>query len=486
MAITFISYRREDSAGYAGRLHEELEQRLGRGQVFRDVDTLRPGQDFVDGISQRLRNCRTLVAMIGRTWLNVTDESGARRLDRPDDYVTMEIGEALSRPDVLVVPVLVGGAMMPDAQQLPERIRALARKQALVLRDETWEEDVDRLSAVLESHGGTRPASRPRRAPPVPRWAVGAAAVLIVLTLGFVALREPGGSTGGLATAPDGPAPAATTPGPSSAPASAPSPPPTGAATGATAGGAYAVDVIGNPEVAYGQVIYSVITGSVVDRGGSGTVWLRLRASNEGRTAVALSSDSFQLAADGETFSAVSPFSEVLPAFSLTQKLVSYELPTLPPRAQFRMLTGATVATIDLDLRTSGRPAVHDRPDTGDALSRATVSTLVSTPTPLLANGDLTATLLRVTCRRFANLQQLTATVRYENKGRYDQGTWGVVLHVVDGADVLPPSTSPSAAVRGLATYTGDSVFELPAGATSIQLRATADKASLLIPLALP
>src|SRR5580765_4220614 len=85
MPTIFISYRREDSAGYAGRLCESLERRLGSRQVFRDVDAIRPGQDFVDAIDARLRECRALVALIGREWLDAADVSGSRRLDQEND-----------------------------------------------------------------------------------------------------------------------------------------------------------------------------------------------------------------------------------------------------------------------------------------------------------------------------------------------------------------------------------------------------------------
>ena len=82
MPTIFISYRREDSAGYAGRLCESLERRLGRQQVFRDVDAIGPGQDFVDAIDARLRECRALLVLIGREWLDAADVSGSTCTDR--------------------------------------------------------------------------------------------------------------------------------------------------------------------------------------------------------------------------------------------------------------------------------------------------------------------------------------------------------------------------------------------------------------------
>src|SRR5512145_1595281 len=109
MATTFISYRRDDAAGYAGRLHEALEDRLGKNEVFRDVDTLEPGRDFIDAIEHRLRECRVFLALIGREWLDSRDSAGRRRLDQPHDFVRLEITTALARTDVLVIPVLIEG-----------------------------------------------------------------------------------------------------------------------------------------------------------------------------------------------------------------------------------------------------------------------------------------------------------------------------------------------------------------------------------------
>ena len=159
----FISYRRDDSAGYAGRLHEELAERFGTGEVFRDVDTLRAGQDFDEAIRRRLEQCNACVVMIGPGWLKAQNAAGQRRLGSAGDYVTMEIAAALGKPDVAVVPVLVGGATMPSPEELPELLRPLARRHALTARDETWEADMDRLAAVLRpsAPGTAAPPSRP-------------------------------------------------------------------------------------------------------------------------------------------------------------------------------------------------------------------------------------------------------------------------------------------------------------------------------------
>jgi hypothetical protein len=474
MPIVFISYRREDSTGYAGRLHEELQQRLGANEVFRDVDTLRPGQDFVEAIEQRLQNCATLVAMIGRTWLTTTDESGARRIDQPGDYVAMEIGEALSRRDVLIVPVLVGGAVMPTPEQLPERLKGLGRKQALVIRDETWEEDVDRLAAVLLAASGKPPAPAvfsARRTRPVAMWVAVGLILATMAIVAMVALRDP--------APPDSPTASAITPATPESAAPAP-------AASLPAGAGFAIGVLGNPEFATGEAVFTVLTGSLVSRGPINTLWLRVRGSNEGRYAVGFSNGAFRLAVGSELLVPTSFFSDVLDAYSISQTLVSFDVAPGPGRAELRITMGSDVGAIPLDLRPSGQPARHERPDTSDALSRASIASIARDPKVLIAEGDLSATILRIASRRFVNKHRLTIALRYENSGRYTRGTGDLTLRLVNGPDAVAPTRGPSEAIASMTTFTGDVVFELPITAKAVTLKARLGPRESELPLTLP
>jgi hypothetical protein len=497
MPITFISYRREDAAGYAGRLHEELEQRLGAGQVFRDLDTLRPGQDFVEAIDDRLRNCGTFVAMIGRYWLNAADDKGTRRIDRPDDYVALEIAAALARLDVLVVPVLVGGATMPAADDLPERLRGLGRKQALVIRDETWEQDADRLAAILRGHGsGARPAIptfvAERR---LPRPAVLAAAALVIAVVGlgiYLVTRDSispgpdgGGGTvdagGGTVTGGGGAVNAGGGDG-----VNAPAP---GATVEAgPVGSGHAVRVVGNPEFVTGETVYSIVTGSLVNRAQNALLSLRVRVSNDGRAAVGWGSDAFRLAINGELLPPASSafFSEVVAGNSTTQKVVSFEVPPGAARADLRISMGSDSGTMPIDLRPSGKAPTHEQPDTSDLLARATIATLVSEPRPLLALDGFTATAQRITSRRFVNANRLTVAIRYENTGTGARGQWDVQLRAVAGSDMFAPVRAPAEVIAGLSTGTGEAVFDVPPAARSVTLRALSGDRSNEIPLTLP
>jgi hypothetical protein len=119
--------------------------------VFRDVDTLRPGLDFVQAFEGRLASCRVMLVVIGREWLHARLPSGGRRLDDPYDFVRLEVAAGLARADVLVVPTLVERAAMPAASELPDDMRPLARRQAVSVRDETWNADVNRLVALIGS-----------------------------------------------------------------------------------------------------------------------------------------------------------------------------------------------------------------------------------------------------------------------------------------------------------------------------------------------
>src|SRR5687767_4485570 len=119
MTGIFISYRRGDTAGSAGRLYEDLQRRFPGLQIFFDVDGIVPGQDFRTAIDRNVSTCAALLAIIGPDWIKVQDATGRRRIDDPADFVRLEIATALAR-DIIVIPVRVEGAPMPEAKQLPE------------------------------------------------------------------------------------------------------------------------------------------------------------------------------------------------------------------------------------------------------------------------------------------------------------------------------------------------------------------------------
>lgn len=158
----FISYRRDDSGGYALHLFEHLSAHFGKDQIFMDIERIDPGEDFVQVIEQAVGSCDVLIALIGRQWLTITDGT-ARRLDNPHDFVRLEIAAALNR-NVRVIPVLVQGAAMPGPQDLPDALTKLSRRNAFELSDRRWRHDVHRLIDKLEEFFAKQQEARRREA----------------------------------------------------------------------------------------------------------------------------------------------------------------------------------------------------------------------------------------------------------------------------------------------------------------------------------
>ena len=144
----FVSYRRQDAAGHAGRLADGLIAMLGRERVFVDVDSIEPGHDFVRAITDALSRTDVLLVVIGRSWLTASTEDGVRRLDCADDFVRLEL-ETAFRDAIRVVPLLVQGATMPAGSALPDSLQPLSRCNAVVLHDTQWLRDVDHLVRKL-------------------------------------------------------------------------------------------------------------------------------------------------------------------------------------------------------------------------------------------------------------------------------------------------------------------------------------------------
>ena len=204
----FISYRRDDTSGHAGRLYDAVAQRLGDANVFMDVE-LKPGIDFVDRITEVVGACRVVLVVIGPQWASSASGATEPRIDDPSDFVRLEVRTALLRSDVTVIPLLVAGARMPDADGLPEDLRALTRLNALELSDGRWRYDVGRLTSALDEAlappGATPAPTGPGPSRPARRWRVIAVpAVLVAVAVVAVLLiagdptepDESGGSGG--------------------------------------------------------------------------------------------------------------------------------------------------------------------------------------------------------------------------------------------------------------------------------------------------
>jgi TIR domain len=149
----FISYRRDDSAGHAGRIHDLLQQEFGPDSVFMDVDNIPFGAKFATVLDQEVAKCDLLLALIGRDWL--IDRTGKRPVDDQRDYPRVEIASALKR-DINVIPILLDGTMIPSADQLPDDLKGLPERHALDVRSSSFRGDVDRLIRDIKGFQSSR------------------------------------------------------------------------------------------------------------------------------------------------------------------------------------------------------------------------------------------------------------------------------------------------------------------------------------------
>jgi membrane peptidoglycan carboxypeptidase/serine/threonine protein kinase len=152
----FISYRRDDTRGYAGRVYDAISERFGADRVFMDIDAIRLGRDFTRAITDALDDCDVVLALIGPTWLTCVDQHGRRRLDDPGDFVRQEIVAALGR-GIPVIPLLVHDAAMPTGRDLPAALAQFATRQGFDLVDRRWRSDIRELIVELERLRAERP-----------------------------------------------------------------------------------------------------------------------------------------------------------------------------------------------------------------------------------------------------------------------------------------------------------------------------------------
>lgn len=144
----FISYRRDDTEGEAGRLFDDLSREFGEDSIFMDVDGISPGVDFRKAIDDNVSSCGVQLAIIGPTWSTIKSSAGARRLDDPNDFVRLEIASALKR-NIAVIPVLVHDAKMPHPDELPEGLKDLAFRNSVEITHARWNTDVQLLIHAL-------------------------------------------------------------------------------------------------------------------------------------------------------------------------------------------------------------------------------------------------------------------------------------------------------------------------------------------------
>lgn len=182
----FISYRRADSAPYAGRICDHLRRTFPSVSVFMDVEAINPGADFVKAVDANLADSAVVLAVIGPQWDSIRDSAGQRRVEDPNDYVVRELATAIQR-QANVIPLLVGAADMPGAATLPPSLQELSRRNAIEISDSRFAEDAERLCKAIagaldlpqddapyreraSTAGSSRMPSSRRRAPGFVAW----------------------------------------------------------------------------------------------------------------------------------------------------------------------------------------------------------------------------------------------------------------------------------------------------------------------------
>ncbi|MGI9535044.1 MAG: toll/interleukin-1 receptor domain-containing protein [Thermodesulfobacteriota bacterium] len=149
MSKIFISYRRDDAKHVVGRIFDHLARQFGEDNLFKDVDSIPLGSDFREIIENSVQSCDVVLAIIGEKWLQLTDNTGKRRIDNPDDFVRIEIEAGLKR-GIPVIPVLVSDTEIPHEEQLPESLKQLAFQNGLRVRpDPDFTNDITKLNKAL-------------------------------------------------------------------------------------------------------------------------------------------------------------------------------------------------------------------------------------------------------------------------------------------------------------------------------------------------
>jgi tetratricopeptide (TPR) repeat protein len=146
----FVNYRRDDCAANALAISSYLEREFGASRVFIDLDRLRPGQNFPEELEKRLSACKVILCLIGPGWLGACNEEGGRRIDDTNDWVRLEIVRALDR-GLVVIPVLVGGAQLPKASELPEPLKLLIERQAATITTNGFRSDMGGLARDIRA-----------------------------------------------------------------------------------------------------------------------------------------------------------------------------------------------------------------------------------------------------------------------------------------------------------------------------------------------
>jgi len=456
----FISYRREDSSGHAGRLFDGIRARFGDEAVFMDVTDIRPGDDFVTVLDDALALCRVVLAVIGPEWLTCTDASGRRRLDDPGDHLRIEIAHALSAK-VHVIPVLVRSARMPAEHELPDDLKPLARRQAQEISDSRWPFDAAQLVRTIETALGTTVATP--RAHLWPRLVVPASVFLVLLALlGYLkwSNREPTLSQDASVKEPGS---ASSDPISREAESRAPTPSPP-------------ARLLPGGEARAGSVAFKVLGGLVTRQADANVIRLYVRATNVGaRYGVNIGSHSFRLVLGDET---IVPDDAthygVLPMQSSADFWVTFKVPAGAAHMQIQVGdVGKQTSTIPLDLQ-SARSGAADKPAPKWRSATEIPTALQKRVGPLVF--DIDGMRLEHIADAVPPLQpeQLMLTIKFHVKNVGEQYGYGISndeFRLIVDEVPLAPTEATSQVLNYQASLTTEVVFVIPGTATKVVLQ---------------
>lgn len=447
MGGIFISYRRDESSGHAGRIGDRLRQRFG-DLVFQDVDNIADGEVFEAEIDRALSTCDVALIVIGRNWLTSTDQAGRRRLEDPGDWVRTETRMVLSR-NIRVIPVLVGGAAMPSNEALPEDLRPLLKRQAREIRDTSWDSDMDllvkRLEQIVSPGKDMRQAVPGRYRPPLTTGLVTVVGLAIVLTGGLAWWQLRNQTANESRTAAASSAPAVT----KTPPAQQPKPPTEAgnhAKTAPQPGGTPSFLSIPEPgQVRLGATVYQLMSIRLepYDTERDSLIFA-IRMTNRQATQANFWSNSFKLLVDGVATVPSDPYSlnALVDPHAALDREVAFTVSKVARQVVLQISRAEGKAAVPIDTSALAAPPVTTE---SALLPRQTKLPLQLAAGAKVRIGDMLYEVLSAEIDRHnfeTDRIEVRIALRANNQGRYDANfTDNVLRLLVDGVPRAPAPT---------------------------------------------
>jgi hypothetical protein len=488
MSRIFISYRRDDSAGWTGRLADQLKARFGAESIFIDIDTIEPGADFTEALRKAVGSCDVLLAVIGPRWATVTDKTGTSRLHDPSDWIRVEIAAALARK-IRVIPVLVGGATMPSSEFLPDDLDGFAQRQAHELSDKRWTYDVDQLMKVLSPDVQERIAwsSHSDRAKPslMTRPIVGVLLLVVIGGIAAIGLNIGPASNPQQEKAPDVPPHQSSTQQKNQPerPETKILPPRKSATTIHLAAGQDA-----RLKTQSIDHRYQVLNAELRSKNTSENILhLDIRLTNNDAYPTNFWNRTFRLLENGVPRSPISDLSESVEGHSAKEGIVEFIIPVGVSEVQLRIIVGNESAEIPLSLKNSAGRSGEPGPS---GHTRRTFSAHL--PAPLASNQEVTLSSNTYTILE-AKLDRLNSTtlrlhfrVRLTNNGRYPTNFWNRTFRLLEDGIPRAPVSDLNETVEGQSAKEGSVEFSMPESVQQVVLQIRQGNDVSELPFALP